>query len=112
LEAALARGVSVHIGWGISQDEREGPDAHPRALARLETLAKSYSNLVLRRLGDTHAKVLICDRRYVIVGSFNWLSFRGDPKRTFRDEQGTLVALPEYVDTQYEKFVGRFTEAA
>jgi hypothetical protein len=107
LEAALDRGVDVRIGWGISQDERAGPDADPRALARLETLAKGYPNLALRRLGDTHAKVLICDRRFVIVTSFNWLSFRGDPKRTFRDEQGTLVTLPEYVDAEYEKFVQR-----
>lgn len=107
LEAALDRGVDVRIGWGISQDERDGPDADPRALSRLETLAKTYPNLALRRLGDTHAKVLICDRSFVIVTSFNWLSFRGDPKRTFRDEQGTLITLPEYVDAEYEKFVQR-----
>ncbi|MGD9734763.1 MAG: phospholipase D-like domain-containing protein [Solirubrobacterales bacterium] len=110
LEALLARGVEVHIGWGIAKDERDEPDAHPRAMERLNRLAESYPNLVLRRLGDTHAKVLICDRRYVVVGSFNWLSFRGDPKRTFRDEQGTLVSVPEYVEREYAKFRARFDE--
>jgi PLD-like domain len=112
LEAALDRGVTVHIGWGISRDDRDGPDASQRALERLETLAKKYPGLVLRRLGDTHAKVLLCDRRFVIVGSFNWLSFRGDPKRTFRDEQGTLVSMPDYVDSEYDKFVTRFALSA
>jgi hypothetical protein len=113
LDTALQRGVLVHIGWGISkEDKQDGPlecDHQPRN--RLEGLSRKYPNLRFCRLGDTHAKILLCDQAFVITTSFNWLSFRGDPKRTFRDERGTLVAIPEYVDKVYEDLIGRFEPA-
>jgi hypothetical protein len=108
LDQVLQRGAAVYLGWGMSASETESPDADPDALADLERLATRHTNFHLKRLGRTHAKVLLCDRRYVVVTSFNWLSFRGDPKRTFRDERGTLVAMPEYVDGQFEEWRARF----
>lgn len=92
----------------MSASETDRPDADPEALADLERLVRRHPSFHLKRLGRTHAKVLLSDRRYVIVTSFNWLSFRGDPKRTFRDERGTLVALPEYVDGQFNDWRARF----
>jgi hypothetical protein len=112
LENLLHRGVDVHIGWGISKDEREEPNADRRVLRKLHELSGRYQRLDVQRLGNTHAKVLISDDRYVIVTSFNWLSFRGDPKRTFRDERGTLVSKPEYVQTQSNEWLERFVSAA
>jgi hypothetical protein len=109
LEEALERGVSVHIGWGISKDETAERNADPSVLRALADLAKRYPNLNVRRLGSTHAKILISDTRYLIVTSFNWLSFRGDPKRTYRDEHGTLVATESYVDAEAERWVNRLT---
>ena len=44
----------------------------------LRRIADDYSHFHMTRLGDTHAKVLICDSRFSVVTSFNWLSFRGD----------------------------------
>ena len=49
----------------------------------------------MTRLGDTHAKVLVCDSHFSIITSFNWLSFRGDEQLEFRDERGYYVGLPE-----------------
>jgi phosphatidylserine/phosphatidylglycerophosphate/cardiolipin synthase-like enzyme len=102
----LERGVEVSIGYGID----DGKDAFERdqeAEQSLLRLAEQRSNLTVTRLGDTHAKVLVCDTRYVIVTSFNWLSFRGDPNRPFRDERGTLVAVPSEVDRIYNEYQGR-----
>jgi hypothetical protein len=31
------------------------------------------------------------DNEFAAVTSFNWLSFKGDPKHDFRDEQGVLL---------------------
>jgi hypothetical protein len=42
------------------------------------------------------------------VTSFNWLSFRGDPDKTFRDEQGTLIQQAEHVDNKFNELVKRF----
>jgi hypothetical protein len=66
-----------------------------------------YETFWISRLGDTHAKVLVSDRKYAIVTSFNWLSFRGDPNRTFRDEQGTMVRIPELIDQKFDYLLSR-----
>ena len=42
------------------------------------------------------------------VTSFNWLSFRGNPNQTFREEWGTLVAIPAVVEDYFEETVQRF----
>jgi hypothetical protein len=83
----------VHVGYGIGIDDA---DSHQRALDRLGNLSEKYANFVFRRLQNSHAKVLIFDGALVIT-SFNWLSFVGDPQRTFRDERGLLVRKPEVV---------------
>lgn len=106
LESRLKEGVVVHIGFGIgnfngqTREDEEGRDA-------LLPLEKRFSNLVVSRLGNTHAKVLIVDHEYLIVTSFNWLSFRGDPKRPFRDERGTLITI----DDEIEKIYGEYKES-
>jgi hypothetical protein len=109
LENALEHQVSVHIGWGISKDEQREPNADPAVLDQFRRLSKRFPNLNVRRLGSAHSKVLVSDRRYVIVTSFNWLSFRGDPKRTYRYEHGTLVARSAYVETEAERWITRLT---
>jgi len=59
-------------------------------------------------LGNTHAKVLIKDSEFAAVTSFNWLSFKGDPHRTFRDEQGTLLQVSELVEGKFRDLEPRF----
>lgn len=103
LDALCRRGVDVHIGFGISEDDRGARRRHDRAERRLRGIASRYSNFTFRELGYTHAKVLICDDLWVAT-SFNWLSFRGDPDRTFRQEEGLLVRIPEKVESAYQEF--------
>ena len=110
LEGCLGRGVSVWIGHGID----DGADASERersAERSLASLADSYENFQISRLGDTHAKVLVVDRAYVVVTSFNWLSFRGDPQRPFRDERGTMVRIPVEIDRIFEEYRDRIEDA-
>lgn len=107
LEGLLDRGVEVYLGWGISKLESER-DADPAVHMDLDALAARHATFHFRRLGDTHAKVLLCDDRFVIVGSFNWLSFRGDPSRTFRDERSMLVTMPDVIEQQFRALVSRF----
>jgi hypothetical protein len=109
LEARLAHGVDVFIGWGIGGLEEPDQDADAAVVTAFGRLARAYpGKLNAKRLGGTHAKVLICDRRFVIATSFNWLSFRGDPNRTFRDERGYFVAIPEETDKQFDAWARRF----
>jgi hypothetical protein len=110
LSELLARGVSVVIGYGLGHDEGEAPRDRD-ARKRLHDLASRHANLTVRRLGDTHAKVLIKDSKFSVVGSFNWLSFKGDRNRAFREELGYLVAIPERVDDLFARLMHRFSES-
>jgi hypothetical protein len=95
LRELLRRGVEVYLGYGFGpEDERKD---NVEAVRALERLASEFPNFHLVRLGDNHAKVLVSDSSFAIFTSFNWLSFVGDPQRTFRDERGLLVRKPEVV---------------
>lgn len=100
LEQRLRANVDVTIAHGIGDDDT-GSDE--RALRKLKNLADRYDNFEFARLSNTHAKILIFDDIWVST-SFNWLSFRGDPDRTYRMEEGTLVAIPAKVQQQYEQY--------
>lgn len=102
LERRLRAGVDVHLGHGIGPDDS---DSDEWALRKLHNLAKRYEGkFKLVRLKNTHAKILIYDGIWINT-SFNWLSFKGDPNRTFRMEEGTLVQIASEVDTAYEQYV-------
>ncbi|MFD6110650.1 hypothetical protein ACFWG0_11160 [Streptomyces yangpuensis] len=102
LERRLQAGVEIHIGHGIGPDDR-GSDEW--VLRKLRNLAQRYENRFhFVRLNNTHAKILIYDGIWINT-SFNWLSFKGDPNRTFRMEEGTLVQIPSEVDKAYKQYV-------
>jgi hypothetical protein len=108
LRQLLDRGVAVHIGFGLGDD----PGKPGRAIEQLGKLADTRANFSFVRLGDTHAKILIKDSDWLVTTSFNWLSFKGDPKRTFREEWGTKVAIPLQVEQASEKLLKRLNAAA
>lgn len=96
-----SNGVRIHIGYGFPGDEEKND---PRALKDLHRLAdRAAGKLVIRKIGTTHEKILIFDET-VVTASFNWLSFKGDPRRPLRRESGTLVRKPGYADEQYATY--------
>jgi hypothetical protein len=112
LEGLLANGIDVYIGWGIRPLDEDDDDADRGVQRAFQKLGERYRwNFKYKRLGHTHAKVLICDSRFMIVTSFNWLSFKGDPSRTFRDERGILVSRADEIDRQFDEWVRRFDGA-
>lgn len=109
LEALLARGVHLYIGYGINDgEESKWHRGQIDIEGRLRALAKRYKKFIFVKMGDTHAKVLLKDSEYFVVTSFNWLSFRGDPKRTYREEWGTYVGIEANVDEYFGTLVQRF----
>jgi hypothetical protein len=99
LSRLLRTGIEVHIGFGISsempRDERDR-----KAIESLRKLADGHKNMTIGQLGNTHAKILVADDT-IVTGSFNWLSFKADRKRTYRQELGTLVRKTSYVEPLY-----------
>ena len=99
----LKDGRELHIGYGIDEDRPK--KGVPEDLI---TLSEAFPNFHLVDFGDTHEKILIKDDEFMVSGSFNWLSFRGDARRRLRREHGTKVSDPAYIEKEYAKFEARF----
>lgn len=81
IEGALKRGVKVCIKYGLkprNSFEKAGID--DEAKSYLESLQKKYNNFAFKE-DNNHSKILICDDDFMILGSFNWLSFGGKDKK-------------------------------
>ncbi len=101
----LKRGVTIYLGYGFSQPNREEEST-------IETLRKmgqgKRGHLKFYRVGDVHSKVLICDDQFMVVSSFNWLSFGGDPTRGSRVEDGLLTRDSRAIEQKTAEWLDRF----
>jgi len=102
----LRKGIRVHIGYGLEErpDDRPMSKADKKAEEALQTLSRRYNNFTLVKLGNTHSKHLLFDDTHV-CGSFNWLSFVGDRRRTYRHEESTVVRRQDLVEMKYRDLV-------
>ena len=109
LDKCLRRGVKVFIGYGIG--DKNLPFGQKEAVESLKVIVNRYPELfILKELGDTHAKILIKDRDFYVVTSFNWLSFKGDPKKKFREEWGVYISDQVEVDDFFSTLELRFKD--
>ncbi|MGQ0591828.1 MAG: hypothetical protein ACT4QB_04045 [Gammaproteobacteria bacterium] len=110
IDALLRNGVDVFIGYGFVEEGGKGranpaqkkPPISPNAERDLLALAKRYSNFTFKFVGNTHRKLLVSDNEFAVTTSFNWLSFKGDPREKPRDESGTLIMKAEYVEKCFQ----------
>lgn len=100
IEKAVKDGKRVIIGYGISEEE----DSDKYVIDRLKGIAtQKYKGILeLKSLNNTHEKVLIMDNKFLVITSFNWLSFKGDPKRGFRQETGIYTESKESIKAMKE----------
>ena len=108
LSDSLERGVSVFIGYGIGSDE-EWKEIDSDCKRRLTRLMDKFKKFSFVRLGNTHAKILLKDSDFYVISSFNWLSFRGDPSKPFREEWGNMIGISSEVDQFFDELLPRFT---
>jgi DNA-binding MarR family transcriptional regulator len=106
----IADGIEIWIGHGFGEpDHRE--EKTLRDLERIQK-GKGGRKLHLHRLEETHAKVVICDSKYMITTSFNWLSFAGRPDWGNRVEFGTLTTDPAAVEAMLDRLMSLFTASS
>lgn len=100
LKAAIRRGAKIYLGIGDDDMAPSEPwklAARNRALASLERLQKEHAECVTISQRNHHAKILVCDTRFAMSGSYNFLSFRGDHRKV-RKEQAFLFQDPADID--------------
>lgn len=110
LDALLRAKVTVHIGYGLDEGEGAGKGVPgqskipitERAEKDLRSLEGKYKNFHLIYVGNTHRKLLVSDDEFAVTTSFNWLSFRGDPKDKPRDEYGEVFRKASQVEKRYQ----------
>ena len=112
LRSTLWRGVEVLIGFGFGEDSY-GQKQAIRALNQIrEQMADKGRLLRLYRLEASHAKIVICDNKYVVLTSFNWLSFAGREDLGNRVEYGALLRDKNAVEQTTNYVFGLFENSA
>ncbi|MCB2211771.1 hypothetical protein KQI52_06635 [bacterium] len=107
LDGAVKRGVRVIIAHGMADsiEKEERIDRH--ALNDLEAVSHDNNRIHVVWLGNSHIKLSLFDRKTLMIGSYNLLSFRGRPSaetgklrlemmmvtRVLLDEQTQLAEL-------------------
>ncbi|MDP3385952.1 MAG: phospholipase D-like domain-containing protein [Eubacteriales bacterium] len=96
MDEALCRGVKIKIMYGIGDGEDERSSTSEETVEMLKRRFEiDGENLSFKR-GNTHVKLLLCDDKYWMLGSYNFLSFAGDYKGN--DLRGEAVTFD--VDTK------------
>jgi phosphatidylserine/phosphatidylglycerophosphate/cardiolipin synthase-like enzyme len=113
IQKAIERGVIILIGYGMPLRSRESKEDYlDESVAKAFEKIKKGPNgnkLKVEWLGNTHEKILVCDRSFCVVTSFNWLSYRGD--KGFRKEMGTYFENPKMVQEVTDDVLKRFKSA-
>jgi hypothetical protein len=115
LDAALVRGVKVWVVYGPpSHEDREKERANRpewrEAEAALRNLRKRYPEAFQLATFPTHEKILLRDNDFVVSGSFNWLSFRGDRGRGLRYEDALQVTESAAIEEYFTEITARFAK--
>lgn len=101
LIGAISRGVTIRIAWGFgTRGERDrnrvkGDEALARLMHKIPKAQRC--RLIVRRI-ETHEKFMICDDRFCVWGSFNWLSYRGQRDEGYRRETSSYSERPGDVE--------------
>lgn len=106
IQSALEKGVKITIKYGMQKrSQKDKQEIDEEVLAYLNELKAKYQNFSLKHDYD-HSKIIICDDEFMIVGSFNWLSFRGESKgdEALRGETSTINKNKDSIKKQIDKF--------
>jgi phosphatidylserine/phosphatidylglycerophosphate/cardiolipin synthase-like enzyme len=105
LQNALNKNIDIFIIYGFGDKK----NVEEKALRQLNLIKKNAKKgrLYLHRRKDIHSKVLICDDKYLVITSLNWLSFAGDPQRGSRIEDGIKTTNKEAVIKKTNEWLER-----
>ena len=108
IECALKRGVKVIINYGIKEGSNNNnrTDNSDSVAEKLRRRFSLYGEQFQLRRGNSHYKILVCDDKYYIEGSYNFLSFAGQygSSTDQRHEGAALGHNKEYIKLLKERY--------
>lgn len=81
LEKFASEGKTLFISWGIAKhlkNEDRAPNAELIKKIRSIQHKDGTPAVFIRWFGNQHNKEIVIDQKTLLLGSFNWLSYRGD----------------------------------
>lgn len=106
IESALKKGIKIHIKYGLKPRNKTDKLSIDTESTRLFTKwSKEYPHFQTNT-DNNHSKILICDDSFMIIGSFNWLSFGGlaDKDGDTRGETSSVVKNLDSIQKEIDKF--------
>lgn len=89
LKSALYRNVNIHIVCGYKRNAKDDLFISTQENANILRQKFQTKSLDINSYVNTHSKIIICDDKYYISGSFNFLSFQGKYTPNTRQETVT-----------------------
>ena len=119
IESALNRGVKVCIKYSSPQGGFKAKNRFEKVeKTDIDNESKNYFNSLESKFPQNfkvivskefnHSKILICDEEFMIMGSFNWLSFGGENRKNeqAREETSNIIKdNKESIIKEVKKFV-------
>lgn len=106
IESALQKDIKIHIKYGLKPRNRfEKAPIDPESKELFTKWSKDYPNFIATT-DNNHSKILICDDSFMIIGSFNWLSFGGlaDKDGDTRGETSSVIRNGNSIQEQTKRF--------
>lgn len=95
LENALKRNVTIKILYGIGENNDERNKKSEKIASSLISKFQKYGKLFRIKKDNIHYKLLLCDEKFLISGSYNFLSFKGD-----YDGNDNRIEGAEYIENK------------
>jgi len=114
LKAALERGVNFYLGFGYESSKVETKASKEMItktvndLRNLQTWSasiKTKGKLYILKFPN-HKKILSCDYKYIVIGSFNWLSNVAGKNQ----ELSVKLFAKKYVKEKVDMFIHEFND--
>lgn len=103
MESILIRNVKLKIIYGIGLDNDIRNQKSDQVACKLKKRFRKYGDLFKIKKSNTHYKLLLCDDKFAISGSFNFLSFKGEyDKDDNRDEGAEFIIDKENIEEKRE----------
>lgn len=93
----LERGVIIKIAYGIGSNSENAGSREERSEKVIDKLHREFhqwsGKSFITKRGDSHGKLFLCDDKYYVIASFNFLSFDGNYKG--KDKRGEIGEYSE-----------------